>query len=76
MEAFCIGRFGNPEFEVSTISVFLVEMVKHALPVGFFVELWIVVEAKLDGSADDYLRNDLAVGFCDDFSVNCPRFVV
>ena len=64
-----VARLGDEEFEVAVGRVFFIEVVESALPVSFFVELWIVGESVLHSAEDDGAGLYVAVGFGNDHAV-------
>ena len=50
-------------------------MLTETLVLSFLVKFRMMVEAELDGAADDLLRRDEAVGFGHDFAVNRAWFM-
>ena len=75
LQTWCVLRLGEPEAKVSRVGVFLQQVLAKTAVLPFLVELGMMVEAELYGATDDFLGQDEAVGFGDDFAVDAARLV-
>ena len=69
-------RTANPQVDVATGGIFLVEMLEQTVPVPFAVEVGIVGKTELDGATNDVSGFQVAIGLGDYLSINtawCTR---
>ena len=62
-----------PKAEVAVDGVLLVHVLEEALPVFLAIELRIVGESELDGTADDGMGVNVTVGLSDNLAIDAAR---
>lgn len=74
-ETLLVLRTGNPEADVALGRILLLHVLVEAQPLMLVVELGIVGQSEVNGTNEDHLGDDVAVGLGDDLSVERARGV-
>jgi len=70
-----VGRTGNPEADIAIGGVFLIHVLVETLPMLLIVKFGVVGKAELNGTAENDLSHDVAVGFGNNLPIERTRCV-